>query len=47
MVSAPLAAASVYILVEDGEQVWLWRRPRPYYLSPGQGGDESSPYAPP
>ena len=21
--------------------------PHPYYLSPGQGGDESGPYAPP
>ena len=25
---------------DDGE-------PRPYYLSPGQGGDKSGPYAPP
>jgi hypothetical protein len=22
-------------------------RPHPYYLSPGQGGDKSGPYAPP
>src|SRR5258706_2848323 len=25
----------------------IWGRPHPYYLSPGQGVDESGPYAPP
>ena len=25
----------------------MMETPRPYYLSPGQGGDESGPYAPP